>query len=119
MHGLRLVSLLEIVTYTIAHFIQIEKTFSRKSTGKKFEIYRVFLLKMYHSIDKIDVETDAFIKEIQGKFDEKRNEVVAQSEVTLVDNDPATGDYLVSSAGLVPVVSLTTLLCLRKRRKRL
>ncbi len=43
----------------------------------------------------IDEETDAFIKEIQGKFDEKLNEVVAQSEVTLVVNDPVTGERII------------------------
>ena len=44
---------------------------------------------------EVDKETDEFIKNIESKFEELLNEVVAKSEVPLVVNEPETGKRLI------------------------
>lgn len=44
-----------------------------------------------------DADTEAYIKGIQAQYDGLLNEVVAQSQVTLVVNDPATGERIIRS----------------------
>lgn len=43
----------------------------------------------------VDSGTDAFIKGIQSRFEEKLGEVVARTEVELVINDPITGQRII------------------------
>ncbi len=43
----------------------------------------------------VDEQTDTFVKNIQAQFADKLNEVIARSEVTLVINDPETGDRII------------------------
>lgn len=47
------------------------------------------------SISMEDAETLAFVKDTTAKFEEKKNEKVAESEISLVINDPETGKRLV------------------------
>ena len=44
---------------------------------------------------EVDDETDQFIKNIQSEFNDKLNEVVAQTDVTLTVNDPTTGKRII------------------------
>ena len=46
---------------------------------------------------EIDPETDAFVKEIQARYEELLAEVVGRSEVSLVINDPVTGQRIIRS----------------------
>lgn len=46
---------------------------------------------------EVDPETDAYIKEIQAQYRDKLEEVVAQSRVELVMNDPTTGERIIRS----------------------
>ena len=47
---------------------------------------------------EVDPDTDAFIKQIQAQYEDDLNEVVAQSDVDLIVNDPETGDRLVRNS---------------------
>ena len=51
--------------------------------------------KLVSGYTEVDPETDAFVKDIQAQYEDKLNEVVAKSDVTLTVNDPETGDRLV------------------------
>lgn len=42
-----------------------------------------------------DADTDAFIKGIQAQFNDKLNEVVAETDVALTVNDPVTGNRII------------------------
>lgn len=46
---------------------------------------------------EIDPETDAYVKNIQSQYEALLEEVVAQSQVALVTNDPVTGERIVRS----------------------
>lgn len=46
---------------------------------------------------EIDPETDAYVKNIQSQYEALMEEVVAQSQVALVTNDPVTGERIVRS----------------------
>ena len=47
---------------------------------------------------EVDAETDAFIKDIQERFQDKLNEVVAKTDVDLTVNNPETGNRAVRNA---------------------
>ncbi len=44
---------------------------------------------------EVDAETDEFIKGIQAQFEDKLNEVVAETDVTLTVYDPITGNRII------------------------
>ncbi len=46
---------------------------------------------------EVDAETDEYIKGIQAQYEDKLNEVVAETDVTLTVNDPATGNRIIRS----------------------
>ncbi|MDD7652166.1 MAG: 5'-nucleotidase C-terminal domain-containing protein [Candidatus Faecousia sp.] len=48
--------------------------------------------------NEVDTETDAFIKNIEAQYQDKLNEVVAKTDVTLTISNPETGKRAVRSA---------------------
>ncbi len=52
---------------------------------------------LVNNYTEVDAATDEFIKGIQAKFEDKLNEVVAKTEVTLAVNNPTTGNRLIRS----------------------
>lgn len=73
------------------------------STGTKLEYIGMMKIdsegkittELISGYTNVDAEADAYIKQIQAQFADKLNEVVARTDVALVTDDPATGDWII------------------------